>query len=203
MNRDRQIFTVGHSNHRIDFFIRLLMAHAVELVADVRSSPYSRFNPQFNQAPLAEELQASGLKYLFVGRELGARTDDPSCYEHGRVRYDRLAATSAFRQGIERILHESEGCRIALMCAEKEPLECHRTLLVGRALADMGANVAHILADGSIEQHEATLQRLLSETGMSELDLFKSQDEVIGEAVARQERKIAYVDAAHAEGSMK
>jgi hypothetical protein len=89
------------------------------------------------------------------------------------------------------------------MCAEKEPLECHRTLLVGRALAGLGCTIEHILADGTTERHDVTLSRLLNETGMSEFDLFKSPDEVLSEAVARQERKIAYVDKGTATGGTR
>ena len=188
------IFTIGHSNHPVEEFLSLLKSQAVELLVDVRSAPFSRFSSHFNRGLLAASLRQCGMEYLFLGNELGARSDDPSCYEGGRVQYDRLAATALFRSGIDRVLRESSQHQVALMCAEKEPLDCHRTLLVAPALAHRACSVVHILADGSVEPHVATLQRLLSDTGTGELDLFRSPEEVLSEAIARQQQKIAYVD---------
>ena len=92
------VFTVGHSNHPLEHFIGLLRRHGVTAIADVRSKPYSRMNPQFNREDLSEALKAAGIVYVFLGKELGARTEDPACYESGKVRYDRLARTDLFRQ---------------------------------------------------------------------------------------------------------
>lgn len=182
---DHAIFTIGHSTHPIDAFIALLRQHGVTALADVRSSPYSRFNPQFNKDALVRELQVQGIKYVFLGRELGARTDDRSCYENGRVQYRRLALTEPFRDGIERVRKGSSKHRIALVCAEKEPLDCHRTLLVARALEEQGVEVRHILGDGWLEPHRDTLERLLKITGLAKDDLFWSGDERIAEALRR------------------
>src|SRR6266436_9104737 len=101
---DRSVFTVGHSTHSLDVFVAMLQRHGVTALADVRSTPFSRFNPQFNKESLEAALKASGIKYVFLGRELGARSDDRTCYERGRVQYARLARTEAFRQGIERVV---------------------------------------------------------------------------------------------------
>lgn len=187
---DHAIFTIGHSTHPIDAFIALLRQHGVTALADVRSSPYSRFNPQFNKDALVRELEVQGIKYVFLGRELGARTDDRSCYENGRVQYRRLALTEPFRDGIERVRKGSSKHRIALVCAEKEPLDCHRTLLVARALEEQGVEVRHILGDGRLEPHRDTLERLLKITGLAKDDLFWSGDERIAEALRRQEDKV-------------
>lgn len=124
------LYTVGHSNHSFEKFISLLTANGVTAVADVRSRPFSRRHPQFNEERLAAALAQQGIAYVFLGRELGARPEDPSCYENGKVQYERLSATPAFKAGIERALAGAEKFRVALMCAEKEPLDCHRTLLV-------------------------------------------------------------------------
>jgi uncharacterized protein (DUF488 family) len=197
------VFTIGHSTHPLDEFIALLKQHAVTALADVRSAPFSRFNPQFNKCALARDLQAHGIKYVFLGRELGARSDDPSCYENGRVRYGRLARTELFKHGIERVMKGAGEHSIALMCAEKEPLECHRTLLVARALDEQGVEVTHILSDGRLESQRAAMERLLDLTGLPQEDLFRSRAELVAEALARQEDKVAYVDetvAADAEG---
>src|SRR5579862_3475831 len=99
----QSVFTVGHSTHAQERFIGLLSAHGITAVCDVRSKPYSRVNPQFNRDELKEVLPVYGITYLFLGKELGARSDDPSCYEDGKVQYDRLARTELFKQGIERV----------------------------------------------------------------------------------------------------
>src|SRR3990172_5328620 len=97
------IFTVGHSNHPIVHFLSLLHRYEITAVADVRSSPYSRFNPQFNREPLKDALAEREIRYVFLGEELGARPKDPSCYEKGRVVYNRLASTTLFKEGLDRI----------------------------------------------------------------------------------------------------
>lgn len=188
------VFTIGHSNHSLETFVGLLQRHQISAVADVRSAPFSRYTPHFNKEALQHALKESGIKYVFLGRELGARSDDPACYEHGRVKYARLAQTELFRKGIERLIHGAHEQRIAITCAEKEPLECHRTLLVARALVDAGVAINHILADGQIELHADTMLRLLDVAGVPRNDLFLSQQELIDEALSRQEERIAYVD---------
>ena len=144
------VFTIGHSNHSLEGFFALLGKHRAATVADVRSVPYNRFVRHFSRQPLAAALAARGIDYLFLGRELGGRRDDPGCYERGRIVYDRVAGTESFRDGIGRVVRGSAEHRIALMCAEREPLDCHRTLLVAPALEAAGAEVVHILADGAL-----------------------------------------------------
>ena len=188
----RIVLTVGHSNRTLEAFVALLLQHGVTALADVRSAPYSRFNPQFNRKALDASLEAFGIRYVFMGRALGGRPDDPSCYEDGRVRYDRLAGTPLFREGLERIVDGAGRERIALMCAEKEPLDCHRTILVGRSLTERGVAVAHILADGALEPHDETMGRLLDSAGLPRQDLLQSREQLIEEALARRERRIAH-----------
>ena len=186
------VLTVGHSNHPLETFLALLRQHGVTVVADVRSAPYSRFNPQFNRKALEDRLETIGIEYVFLGRALGGRPDDPSCYEDGRVRYDRLARTPLFGDGLERVVEGAGRQRIALMCAEKEPLDCHRTILVGRSLVERGVTVAHILADGSLEPHDETMDRLLATAGLPKGDLLQSREGLIAEALAHRERRIAF-----------
>ena len=124
----RTVLTIGHSTHAPGAFLALLRQYDVTAVADVRSAPYSRFNPQFNREPFAEALGTEGVRYVYLGNELGGRSEDPVCYEDGRIRYDRVAATESFRSGLARVVDGAARHRIALMCAEKEPLDCHRTL---------------------------------------------------------------------------
>lgn len=201
------LLTIGHSTHPWERFVALLLRHNVTVLADVRSVPYSRMCPQFNRDALKDNLAARGIKYVFLGRELGARPQDRSCYCNGRVQYTLLARTALFRRGIERLGRGASEYRIALMCAEKEPLDCHRTLLVARVLADEGIAVRHILADGRLELHEETMERLLDIVGLPHADLLRSKKELIAEALLRRERQVAYFDnrlaaAADGEGEM-
>ncbi len=188
------VLTIGHSNHSLEQFVDLLRAHGVNASADVRSSPWSRRYPDFNRKPLQAALNDRGIAYLFLGRELGGRPSDPACYKQGRVRYRRVAQTEFFKTGLERVLRGAESLRLALVCAERDPLSCHRTLLVGRELEAHGVAVSHILADGNLETHAEAMTRLLVQLRMAEPDLLRTRDEVIDQAYALQEQRIAYVE---------
>lgn len=191
------IYTVGHSAHELALFTSLLAQHDIKAVADVRSAPYSRRHPQFNRDALKEALRANGIAYVFFGKELGARSKDPDCYANGRVQFPKLARTALFRSGIKRVLEGSQQMRIALMCAEKEPLACHRTLLVARELVRRGSKINHILADGTLETHREAMNRLCRQLGIAE-DLLRSPEELEHDACAAQEEKIAYAAAQRA-----
>ena len=157
-----QAFTIGHSNHSAGAFLALLQKHYVNEVADVRSSPSSRYSPHFNYDNLNDTLEEAGIGYEFLGGELGGRPADRSCYDDkGRVMYDRLANTDFFDEGIRRVVRAADERRVAVMCSEKEPLDCHRTLLIAKVLEERGIAVEHILADGSAEKHYATMNRLM------------------------------------------
>lgn len=186
------VYTIGHSNHLVEKFLELLSAHNVNAVADVRSHPYSRFNPQFNREKLRTALRTAGVAYAFLGRELGARSEDPNCYINGKVQYDLLARTLLFKEGLSRLALGADSHRIALMCAEKDPLTCHRAILVCRHLVAQGIGAQHILEDGRVESHDAALSRLFAELGLDENDLFRSRDEVMLEAYDRRGEQIAY-----------
>jgi uncharacterized protein (DUF488 family) len=188
-----RIFTIGHSTHPIDEFVGLVSRAGVTAIADVRSAPYSRFNPQFNSDTLQTALKRHGIAYVFLGRELGARSDDPTCYESGRVQYSRLARTELFRSGLQRLMKGAESHVVAIMCAEKEPLDCHRTLLVSRAVVAEGVSVTHLLADGRSEDHPTTMSRLIQMMGLPERDLFRTTEQLIEVACAMQEERVAYV----------
>lgn len=185
-------YTVGHSTHDIDKFIRLIGQHGITTICDVRSSPYSRMNPQFNRESLKQTLREHGIAYLFLGKELGARSNDPSCYVGDKVQYDRLAKTALFASGLERVRDSMKTHKIALMCAEKDPLACHRTILVTRTLCADGLSAQHILEDGSVESHDQALSRLLRQLKLPEDDMFRSKDEWIEDAYAIQGKRIAY-----------
>ncbi|NMG08189.1 DUF488 domain-containing protein [Brasilonema sp. UFV-L1] len=209
-----ELFTIGHSNHSIETFIQLLRLHKVTALADVRSHPYSRYLPHFNQAELKPALFNAGIRYVFLGRELGARPSDPSCYIDGKAVYEKIAATKLFAEGIQRILKGLEDYKIALMCAEKDPITCHRAILVCQYLPKDNFKINHILKTGDLETHNALEERLLNLHNFKQpeipetvqLSLFNnllvegkttskySQEESLKEAYRRQGSLIAYVE---------
>lgn len=191
---NQMLFTIGHSNHPIEAFVELLHRHDVTAVGDVRSHPYSRYVPQYSREPLKAALTRAGIAYVFLGKELGARSPNPACYKQGKVQYDCLARQPQFSDGIKRVIQGMQRHRIALMCAEKDPLECHRTLLVARKLHDAGLEIAHIHADSSLEDHRALESRLLGVCKLPEGDMFKQRDEFVSEAYAIQGERVAYQD---------
>ena len=186
------VFTIGHSTHSLEHFLGLLKQHGIGAVCDVRSMPYSPRNPQFNRENIRQSLRDAEIAYVVLGRELGARSDDLACYEEARVQYDRLAKTEIFRSGLQRVRDGMKKYRIALMCAEKDPLDCHRTILVSRQLDALGLRVQHILADGALESHGDVLIRLREKLHLPESDLFRSPEEIIEDAYRMQGERIAY-----------
>jgi len=187
------IYTVGHSNHPIEQFTGLLQLHGITALADVRSTPYSRFNPQFRREKLQASLAAAGIQYVFLGEELGARSQDPAVFDAtGRVSYALLAKTDLFRRGIARLKTGMAEHRISIMCAEREPLDCHRTILVSRELVREGVPVTHILADGSLEPHEHAMQRLANSLKLPDADLFGDPTDRIERAQDLQASKMGY-----------
>ena len=150
------LLTIGHSNHPIARFLELLARHGVTALGDVRSFPRSRFNPQFNRERLDTSLRDHGIGYVFLGDALGGKRDDPAPRD-----YAAMAAQPAFQAGLARVREGAARHRIALMCAEKDPLDCHRFVLVCRHLRH-DLEIAHILADGTLEPQAATEERLLA-----------------------------------------
>lgn len=193
-----EVFTIGHSNHPATAFLALLRQHRVNAVADVRSAPYSRFNPQFNRKALQRELTDAGIAYVYLGRELGGRSDDPACYRDGRICYERVAETQNFKDGLCRLKEGMAEHRIALMCAEKEPLHCHRTLLVAQALDVGGVAVSHIHADGRLEGHASAMDRLLDSASLPTEDdlLAQSRADLVAAAIRWQTERVGYRQAA-------
>jgi hypothetical protein len=193
INFSYELYTIGHSTHSTEEFIRLLTMHSITALCDVRSDPYSQFNPQFNREPLQKELNKHDIAYIFMGKELGPRSHDPDHYVDDRVQYDRLAKTDLFHQGLERLRHGMKmSYRIALMCAEKDPICCHRTILVCRHLRNTGVEINHILENGSLENNRDSERRLMQVLKVPQQHLFKSKEELIEHAYDLQGNKIAY-----------
>ncbi|MGH9564229.1 MAG: DUF488 family protein [Terracidiphilus sp.] len=146
------VFTVGHSSHSWEQFADLLTSQKIDVIADTRSAPYSRFAPQFDREILQKKLVECGIRYVFLGGELGGRQADPAYYDgKGHVIYGRMKASPVFAAGIERLERGMREFRVTLLCGEEDPAHCHRRLLVGRVLAEHGHELLHIRADGRLQ----------------------------------------------------
>ena len=171
-------FTIGHSNHAVQAWLALLLQNGVEVVVDARSSPYSKYVPQFDKELMQRSLEESGIRYLFLGAELGGRPANPAYYDaKGRVLYSRLCDDIRFRAAIARLETGMERFRVALVCGEEDPAHCHRRLLIGRVLCEHGHAMLHIRGDGRLESDET----VAAETGKPLIDtqpaLFAELDE--------------------------
>jgi uncharacterized protein (DUF488 family) len=145
------IYTIGHSNHSVERLLELLAANEIAVVVDVRSSPYSKYADQFNLAALEAALTQAGPRYVYLGDALGGMPNVPGFYDaEGHVRYDLIAASDRFREGLARLLGIARERRVALLCSEEDPQECHRHLLLARVLGEQGVAVLHLRGDGSV-----------------------------------------------------
>lgn len=197
MSSQRLIYTVGHSTQSIEEFIEQLQRHQIQLVADVRSQPYSRRYPHFSREALQKSLSMADIRYLFLGRELGARRDEPQCYVLGQASYQEIAKLPNFVRGIERLLEGTDRHRIALTCAEHDPLTCHRTILVCRELRQRDVTIRHILRGGGLEEHAQAERRLIEEElgSRDQAELFTRSDDtelLVERAYTARADRIAY-----------
>jgi len=186
------LLTIGHSNIPADRFIGLLRGAGVDAVADVRSTPASRHFPWFSKNNLAARLQQEGMAYLPFGDTLGGRPREASLHRDGVADYEAMARRPEFCVGLDRLCAAAAGHCVCLMCAEREPLDCHRCLLVARALAERGLGVGHILHDGAVTPHTVVEQQLLADYGDG-ADLFSAgQSDRLAAAYRRRARAVAY-----------
>jgi hypothetical protein len=160
-----RLFSIGHSNHEWRTFVGLLQAVGVTAIADVRSQPYSRWLPQYNRNELAQGLQTHDIAYAFLGNLLGGRPTQADLYAaDGHVDYERVRATDAFRRGLDQLVEALDQFRAAMLCSEEDPLDCHRALMIGPALAEQRIAPMHLRGDGTIETTPAMENRLLALT---------------------------------------
>jgi len=176
----KPVKTLGHSNHSIERFVALLKAAGVERLVDVRSTPWSRRHPQFGQKNLERSLAEAGIAYVHEGAALGGKPQRGGSY-------DQLAARPAFKDALDRVIEEAQETTLCLMCAEKEPLDCHRTVLVSRRLAERGVNIEHLLADGGTRSHHKVEETVLGNDAAP--DLFEDRAARLARAWRRLEAK--------------
>jgi len=184
------VYTIGHSTHSYEELLRLLREAGVTAVADVRSSPYSRHQPQFNREELKEEFRRDKISYAFLGAELGGRPKDKRLFCDRVADYEKMARTSEFESGLDRIASGSRDFRIALMCSEHDPLDCHRCLLVGRALKFRDIEVKHILFNGCQKSQDEIEQELILMLKQNRSDLFP--DDQIAAAYRDRAMRVAF-----------
>jgi uncharacterized protein (DUF488 family) len=195
MDRDDDtIFSIGHSNLTTEAFLALLKDAGIDAIADVRSMPWSRFNPQFNRETLKSSLKAAGIAYSYLGDALGGRPSEPRFFCEGVPDYRKMAKADAFAEGLQRLKTGSRKYRIAILCAEQNPIGCHRCLLVGRALHSSRQKIVHLLHDGTALTQDDIEERLLAMAGVADNDLFSSAKDRLDDAYWAQNRKAAFAD---------
>ena len=185
------VYTIGHSTHTTDAFLRLLRTHEIATLVDVRSVPYSRYNPQYGRESLAASLRTAGLDYQYLGDSLGGRLPGELAVHDRYKGYALLSRTTEFQTGLTSLMAVAAKSPTAIMCAEKDPLGCHRTLLVSQALVRNRVHVEHILHDGQLQTHTRLMDRLLERYGLDNLadagSLFQvPREERIELAISRQ-----------------
>lgn len=177
-NSPQPLFSIGHSSHSIEAFLKLLDQHGIEVIADVRSSPFSKFVPQFNQNQLQPMLEQNGRRYVFLGKELGGRPPGAQYYDDaGHALYGRMAGADFFLKGLTRLEKGMRSYRVAILCSEEDPAVCHRHLLMGRVLAERGIILRHIRGDGRIEPEPEVAARSAADALNRQLSLFPEAED--------------------------
>lgn len=198
-NNHISCYTIGHSNYAIEFFLGLLKEHSINCLVDVRSSPYSKYVPQFNKENIVKDLDKEKILYVYMGDKLGGRyMDSQLLYSDGIVDYSKVIKREEFQNGIQSVIRNiKKGLNIALMCSEKDPLDCHRFLLVAKALSDFGVQIKHIMGNGEIVIQK-NLEEMLVQKYNSELNQFSffeeklSPEQALEQAYRKRNREIAY-----------
>lgn len=189
------VLSIGHSSLPYEQFIARLKSFDINAVADVRSAPFSRHFPQYNREALKTELARDGVAYAFLGKELGGRPAQTESYTDGVADYEKMARTPLFQEGLQRLLQGARRYRIAVMCSERDPLDCHRCLLVGRALKERGISVEHIVDNGSSVPHEDIEQQLMA--AKTNTDMFADEAQQLVDAYREHARKVAFSETAN------
>jgi len=168
----KPLYTIGHGNRKSEDFLALLKEFGIEYLIDVRSQPYSKFNPQYNQNDLKFFLERNGIKYVFMGDNIGGRPKDTSCYDNeGKVDYEAVKTKEFFINGIERLKTAyNKDINVVIMCSESKPCECHRSEQIGRVLNTDNIILKHIDENGKVKDQATVINEL--NKGLSAIDLF-------------------------------
>jgi uncharacterized protein (DUF488 family) len=191
---NNEIYSIGYASYSISDFLKVLADYGIDVVADVRSQPYSRFKPEFNRENLKNVLQTNNIGYAFLGDQCGARIDAPECYVDGKIDFDRVRQNKEFQKGLRRLRKAMENYRIAIMCAERDPINCHRAILICRNLRSEQVVIKHIVENGLVENNLDTEKRLIRIHRLDQALLYPSDAERIEEAYNLQGEIIAYTD---------
>ena len=191
------LFTIGHSNHTIMTFLDLLKKHGINCLCDVRSSPYSKYADQYNRESLKYAMKENGIVYIFMGDCFGARPDDINLFSNGIVDFKKVIKNEKFIKGVSRVEEGlSKGYKIAFMCSEKDPIDCHRTIMVAKYFYDSGHQIQHILSDGSLKNQEEVTNELVDRyfPNRNQINLFQAIEEIdyIEEAYIKANLDIGY-----------
>ena len=162
-----RVFSIGHGGRSLDTLVAQLHQLEVPYLIDVRSSPYSKYQPEFSREPLCKQLEQRDVRYVFMGDLLGGRPGDPDCYDDdGKVDYQRCRTKDFFVRGIERLrTAHVKGMRVCMLCSEGKPWECHRSKLIGWVLQEHGITVEHVLPDGSLRTQDQVIEQLTAGQG--------------------------------------
>lgn len=165
------IYSIGHGNKNIEIFIKELKSFGIQYLIDIRSKPYSKHNPQYNREELKISLEKERIKYVYLGDKLGGLPNDLSCYTDGKVDYNKLKEKEFFKQGLKRLINaNNKKIKIAIMCSEKDPKECHRSKLIGEELLKFNINIKHIIGIKKYKDQHTVISELTK--GKNTKDLF-------------------------------
>ncbi len=192
-----KIYTIGHSQHKIEHFLQLLKMHNINYVIDVRSTPYSKYAQTYDRENITRELKNHNINYAFMGKYFGARQDNKELYtKEGYLDFEKFSESYLFNTGLQNVIKGTENNKIALMCLEKKPIDCHRAILVANAFYKAGCEVGHILEDGRLESHEDLNSELLNmyfpDRNQISMFVHKTEEEFLKEAYRCRNKDIGY-----------
>ncbi len=169
--KDTSIYSIGHGNKKIKDFIAELKAFNIEYLLDIRSKPFSKWNPQYNKSSLEKELEKNNIRYVFVGKQLGGLPEDRACYDlNGKVIYDIIKTKDFFKEGLSRLTTaNAKKINLAIMCSESKPEECHRSKLIGQELLRKDISLNHIISQSKTKSQQTVMNELTKGKGTTDL----------------------------------
>lgn len=186
------IYTTGYAGHSAPSLVQLLQTTGITVLADVRSNPFSGRQPEMDKPALMQALRCAGMRYVFMGEQLGGRPRNPKLYRAGRIDPQALLAHEGYRAGVARLIAGAASHSICLLCAERDPISCHRGLYIAESLQEAGMQVLHLIPGKPAEDHQATRTRMAELAHMEHADLFASEKDRLSMAIDQMREKIAF-----------